>query len=178
MVHLFALVRRLFPKEALTIRECKRSYLNPEGPASTFFDEPPQAGMAEACALLEGLLSPSGIEVSFEVLKQAEVPQGTSRWRGPKGGSRRSFSRDMRLTSCLALEWLRSNFRETDMSLPALPSANGLRTGQFLMDGTGVHGQRSRPLPPETGNEPIQSHDRTGLEGIRRTQRSTTQERK
>lgn len=91
MVHLFALVKILFPKESLTIHDCKRSYLNPEGPASRLFDEPLQIGMGEAYALLKGSLSPSRIEVSFEVQKQAKSNARYIKLAGSQGTITQKF---------------------------------------------------------------------------------------
>jgi predicted dehydrogenase len=71
MVHLFALLKRLFPNESMRIRDSKRLYADPDGTRGKFDAEPSGQDTGEGFAHVDGELTVSNASVSFEVLKQA-----------------------------------------------------------------------------------------------------------
>jgi predicted dehydrogenase len=72
MVHLFALVKYLFPEEELEIKKCQRLFLGSSAAPSHYVERPPTQDVGEAFAQVEGLLIPSKIEVLFDVEKSAQ----------------------------------------------------------------------------------------------------------
>lgn len=72
MVHLFALVKCLFPEEELEIKKCQRLFLDSSAAPSHYVEIPPTSDVGEAFAQVDGLLIPSSIEVLFDVEKSAQ----------------------------------------------------------------------------------------------------------
>jgi len=113
MVHLFALLKRLFPNESMDITESKRLYANLDGTRGAFAAAPSSPELAEGFAQVNGELTISGARVSFEVLKQAHRTDRYLRLIGKNGSLTQFFGSTNQLEAVIGskseLSWLKED---------------------------------------------------------------------
>jgi len=90
LVHLLALIRRLFPAADLELHWCTRQFCAPNDPPGHYHNRPAVAGSAEAYARVEGRLD-SGVAVLLEVGKSAPVEDRYLWLDGERGQARQRF---------------------------------------------------------------------------------------
>ncbi len=94
MIHLFALLKRLFPYEDLEIKHCQRLYMESDGKPGRHVASRPSGQAAEAFAQIQGLLVPSEIPVLFEVEKGALTQDRHFTVQGTEGFFSQRFETD------------------------------------------------------------------------------------